>query len=126
MDNKNVNERTKNTDREQVDGVQKDQKMPTKSSMGYAHSPVGKGVTQIMRAVTVAPEPVTTLMVGLQAQSYPICVLRTKPKSSFEVKGQPQTIKVPTHTPTWRARGQNSRRGGIVRWRLTIATVVDT
>ena len=64
MDNENVIERTENMDREQVDGIQKDKKILTKSSMEFVHNSVGMEVTQHMRAVTVAVEPVTTYSQG--------------------------------------------------------------
>ena len=93
-DSKNITERTEDTDREQADNEKNDQRTPTASSKGPVHSPVERGVTQIVRSVPVAAEPLTALTVGPWAPSLPTLVLRAKPTSSFGTIGQAQAHKI--------------------------------
>ena len=84
MKNEDVTERVKSTDREPADGVQKSQETLTKPLAGCVHSPMGKGVTQIVGAVTMIAGPGNTPTLGPKIQPSPIHILRTNPKPIIE------------------------------------------
>ena len=81
MKNKDITERAESMDRKPVDGVQKSQDIFTKPLAECVHSPMGKGVTKIVEAVTVNAEPGNTLMLG--HESNPVLCASSRPTQNL-------------------------------------------